>query len=258
MNWKTRVRPESVTASSPFAGLLQDVRYAARLARRQPRHTLLTIGMTALGIGATTALFSVAYGVLWKPLPWPHADRVVVLKETRGGNPPRFGAFTNAAYLAWREQPATIESIAAWSQRVVTLSGAAARAHPHHRGNPFAVPGTGNASAHRQSLRGAGRILAGGPALGEPVAAAIRRRPRRHRENRAARWTALYDCGRPSGRDVLPRSPGTRHRPVCGSSRLRQYAVRVQRDRGASVPASARHKRQPKGRRAAGSPQIPA
>jgi predicted permease len=104
-------------------GFLQDCRYAARLARRQPRHTLLTIGMAALGIGATTALFSVAYGVLWKPLPWPHADRVVVLKETRGGNPPRFGAFSNAAYLAWREQPATIDDIAAWSQRVVTLSG---------------------------------------------------------------------------------------------------------------------------------------
>jgi len=104
-------------------GLLQDIRYAARLARRQPRHALLTIGMTALGIGATTALFSVAYGVLWKPLPWPHADRVVVLKETRGGNPPRFGAFSNTAYLAWREQPATIDSIAAWSQRIVTLSG---------------------------------------------------------------------------------------------------------------------------------------
>ena len=104
-------------------GFLQDLRYAARLARRQPRHTLLTIGMTALGIGATTALFSVAYGVLWKPLPWPHADRVVVLKETRGGNPPRFGAFSNAAYLAWKDQPATIDAIAAWSQRVVTLSG---------------------------------------------------------------------------------------------------------------------------------------
>src|SRR5262245_7364033 len=106
-------------------GFLHDLRYAARLAWRQPRHTLLTIGMTALGIGATTALFSVAYGVLWKPLPWPHADRVVVLKETRGGNPPRFGAFSNAAYLAWREQPTTIDDIAAWSQRVVTLSGAA-------------------------------------------------------------------------------------------------------------------------------------
>ena len=60
-------------------GFLQDLRYAARLARRQPRHALLTIGMTALGIGATTALFSVAYGVLWKPLPWPHAAQFVPL-----------------------------------------------------------------------------------------------------------------------------------------------------------------------------------
>jgi putative ABC transport system permease protein len=87
---------------------------------------LLTIVMMALGIGATTSLFSVAYGVLWKPLPWPHASRLVVLKETRGGNPPRFGAFSNAAYLAWHEQPTTIENIAAWSQRVVTFSGSAA------------------------------------------------------------------------------------------------------------------------------------
>ena len=60
-------------------GFLHDIRYAARLARRQPRHALLTIGMTALGIGATTALFSVAYGVLWEPLAWAHAQRVVVL-----------------------------------------------------------------------------------------------------------------------------------------------------------------------------------
>ena len=56
----------------------------------------------ALGIGATTILFSVTYGVLVKPLPWANADRVVVLKETRGGSAPRFGDFTNAAYLAWR------------------------------------------------------------------------------------------------------------------------------------------------------------
>ena len=48
----------------------------------------------------------------------------MVLKETRGGSAPRFGEFTNAAYLAWRDEPSTIEHIAAWSQRLVTLSGA--------------------------------------------------------------------------------------------------------------------------------------
>jgi putative ABC transport system permease protein len=111
------------TASSRITGVAQDVRYAARLLRRQPRHAVLTILTMALGIGATALLFSVTYGVLIKPLAWPNADRVIVLKETRGGSPPRFGAFTNAAYLAWREEAKTIEHIAAWSQRLVTLSG---------------------------------------------------------------------------------------------------------------------------------------
>ena len=107
-----------------FAVWMQDIRYAARLARRQPRHALLTIVMMALGIGATTSLFSVAYGVLWSPLPWPHAGRVVVLKETRGGNPPRFGAFSHAAYLAWREQPTTIENSQYWIGPQIIVSEA--------------------------------------------------------------------------------------------------------------------------------------
>ena len=54
-----------------LAGLTQDFRYSTRLLRRQPRHALLTILTLALGIGATTLLFSVAYGVLMKPFPWP-------------------------------------------------------------------------------------------------------------------------------------------------------------------------------------------
>jgi putative ABC transport system permease protein len=118
------VAPPPALPSSRLSGLMQDIRYAARLLRRQPRHALLTILTMALGIGATTVLFSVTYGVLMRPLPWPHADRIVVLKETRGGSAPRFGNFTNAAYLAWRDQAATLENIAAWSQRLVTLTGA--------------------------------------------------------------------------------------------------------------------------------------
>ena len=77
---------------------MQDIRYAARLLTRQPGFTLLAAVTMALGIGATTTLFSVTYGVLVKPLPWPGGDRLVLLKETRGGNPPRFGSFTNTAY----------------------------------------------------------------------------------------------------------------------------------------------------------------
>lgn len=110
--------------SSWFSGVLLDGRYAIRLLRRQARFAALVVLTLALGIGATTALFSVTYGVLIKPLSFATADRLVVLKETRGGRPPRFGSFSNTAYLAWREQAQTIEEIAAWTPRTATLTGA--------------------------------------------------------------------------------------------------------------------------------------
>jgi predicted permease len=110
--------------SSWLSGILLDGRYAVRLLRRQPRFAALVVLILALGIGAATALFSVTYGVVIKPLPFPPGDRLVVLKETRGGRPPRFGSFSNTAYLAWREEAQTIEEIAAWTPRTATLTGA--------------------------------------------------------------------------------------------------------------------------------------
>jgi predicted permease len=117
------VEPPPAATSSVIASIGQDLKYASRLLRRQPRFGLLVILMVALGIGSTTTLFSVTYGVLMKPLPWPGAERLVVLKETRGGKPPRFGSFSNATYLAWREQPSVVEDLAAYSGRTSTLSG---------------------------------------------------------------------------------------------------------------------------------------
>lgn len=111
-------------AASWLAGVTPDARYAFRVLRRQPRFALLVAITMALGIGTTSLLFSITYGVLMKPLPWPDGDRLVVLRETRGGNAPRFGSFSNAAYLAWREGSSTTEEIAAWSPKTVTLTGA--------------------------------------------------------------------------------------------------------------------------------------
>jgi predicted permease len=117
-------------SSSLVAGLLQDLRYSLRVQRRQVTFAALVIGLTAIGIGATAALFSVTYDVLVKPLPWPNADRVVSLTETRGGNRARAGAFTNAVYLAWQEDARTVDALAAWSPGLapwspglVTLTG---------------------------------------------------------------------------------------------------------------------------------------
>ena len=116
--------PIPPSASSGWlTGAAHDLRYACRLLRRQPRHSVLVIITMSIGIAAATVLFSVTYGVLVRPLPWPNAARVVELRETRGGHTPRFGALSNAALFAWREDTATIERIAAWSQRVVTMEG---------------------------------------------------------------------------------------------------------------------------------------
>src|SRR3954468_335101 len=104
-----QVVPPAATATTWLTGALQDVRYAARLLRRQPRFALLAGATMALGIAAATILVSVTYAVLVKPLPWVQADRLILLKETRGGHPPRFNAFSNATYLAWGSDPATIE-----------------------------------------------------------------------------------------------------------------------------------------------------
>src|SRR4051812_9087819 len=80
------VAPPAGGPATWLEGVVQDIRYAARLLRRHVRFTTVAVLTMALGIGATTVLFSVAYGVLIKPLPWPHAEQLVVLQETRGGN----------------------------------------------------------------------------------------------------------------------------------------------------------------------------
>jgi len=109
---------------SQFAGLASDIRYGFRMLSRQRRFASLAILTMALGIGVMTTLFSVTYGVLLKPLPWPEPDRLVRLAETHQGATRDFPwRMTNAAYLPWRDQPSTIESLGAWSRRQATVSG---------------------------------------------------------------------------------------------------------------------------------------
>ncbi len=118
------VEPPPARSSSRLAGLAQDLRYAVRVLGRSRAHTLVAVLTMALGIGATTALFSVADGVLLKPLPWPDAGRLVQLSETReGGNNQFGGILTNATYLAWKDASTTLESMAAWGKDDQTLTG---------------------------------------------------------------------------------------------------------------------------------------
>ena len=64
---------------------MTDLRYGIRLLRRQPGFAAVAILTMSVGIGATTMLFSVAYGVLLKPLPWSDVAQLVRVTETREG-----------------------------------------------------------------------------------------------------------------------------------------------------------------------------
>ncbi|HEX6464151.1 MAG TPA: ABC transporter permease [Vicinamibacterales bacterium] len=101
--------------------LAQDLRYAVRLLRRSPGFTVVAALTLMLGIGATTAIFSVVHGVLLKPLPYPEPDQLIRVFE-ESPSQPEFSA-SIATLLAWREQSRAFESIAAFQRADLQLGG---------------------------------------------------------------------------------------------------------------------------------------
>jgi putative ABC transport system permease protein len=133
MTWHARIRNEfqrrPLAVEPPRAtsrlwpGFALDVRYALRVLRRQPAFALVAIVLMAIGIGATTTLFSVAYGVLLKPLPFANANRLVRLSETREGSTRIIRPLmTNATYLAWQQDSSTLDGLGGWSTETVTFT----------------------------------------------------------------------------------------------------------------------------------------
>jgi predicted permease len=105
-------------------GLVQDVKYAIRSLRKNPGVTATVLLTLALGIGANTAIFSVIDAVILRPLPYPHADRLVIMWEKRPDGQPN--SMTPLNYLDYASQSTVFEHIAATTNccGVVTLTDA--------------------------------------------------------------------------------------------------------------------------------------
>jgi putative ABC transport system permease protein len=104
--------------------ILQDLGYALRSARQRPGFTIATLVTLALGIGATTAIFSVVEGVLLRPLPYAEPDRLVVFGQVGPDAPATaVGAVSHLNFLDWREQSTSFEAMALYSRANMTVTG---------------------------------------------------------------------------------------------------------------------------------------
>jgi len=135
VQWIRAARAGRVRAAAPYIAdstsvesprenmdiILQDLRFAARGLLRRPAFTVVAALTLALGIGATTAIFSVLDAVLIRPLPYPHADRMVALwgvQGTQHGN-----GIVYADYVDWRAQNRTFDDMGVYRSQSVNLTG---------------------------------------------------------------------------------------------------------------------------------------
>jgi len=107
-----------------MTNLLSDLKHGMRLLIRTPLFTLCTIAALAIGIGSTTALFSVVHALLLKPLPYQNADSLVAMWENNLTRGRARNVISPANFLAWRERGRSFEGMAAFTQNRVTLTGA--------------------------------------------------------------------------------------------------------------------------------------
>jgi predicted permease len=104
-------------------GLAQDVRYGVRMLRNSPGFTLVAVLTLALGIGANTAIFSVVYASLLRPLPYGHPNRLLVVGEGRHQFDINGVEASYPDFLEWRKDTKTFSSLAGYVSSGALLAG---------------------------------------------------------------------------------------------------------------------------------------
>ncbi len=108
-------------------GILQDLRYTLRRLRATPAFTLVSIGTLALGLGATSAIFSVINGVLLQPLPYVHPERLVAVWMTAPGVNLKDLNMAPSVYFTMCDEERAFQAVSMFDTGTTTVTG---KSHP--------------------------------------------------------------------------------------------------------------------------------
>jgi putative ABC transport system permease protein len=102
-----------------MSGFIQYVRYALRQLRKNPGFTAVAVITLALGIGATTAIYTVLYATFLEPMPYPHPEQLVMVWSTDKGDR---NVVSAGDYLDWKRQNTVFQELNAWDDASFNLS----------------------------------------------------------------------------------------------------------------------------------------
>ncbi len=100
----------------------RDLSHALRGLSRRPSFAAAAVLTLALGLGATTAIFSVVYSVLLKPLPYPNAEELVRIRHVAPGLTPGYMVASTNMQLTYREENRTFAAVGIWGEDSATLT----------------------------------------------------------------------------------------------------------------------------------------
>jgi putative ABC transport system permease protein len=123
--------------------VIREIRHALRRLFRRPAFTAVVVLTLALGIGSTTAMFTVVYDVLIKPLPYPDSEALVSLQFTAPGLPNSPPGVVDSMYFTLRDESRSLEHVGLWVERDLTLA---------RSGDPEKVPGVAVTDGTFQAL----------------------------------------------------------------------------------------------------------
>src|ERR1700746_647583 len=112
--------------------MIREIRYAIRQLAKHPGFTVVSALTLALGIGANTAIFSVVNSLLLRPLPYPHSERLILLRER--SETFESGSVSYPNYLDWREGQRSFTDLALFRRGGANLSGIGTDAAPERVG----------------------------------------------------------------------------------------------------------------------------